>query len=194
MSGVGWFILILNSGSWHRSSTKKTMARVGWNFGELVSVPGAAPMGSAWAATSSETLPPSEGQARIGFVFDEVAESPPHLGTSAKAPAEGYTNDNGSLDPNLLHPADTSACPTSVHKPKRPPPRLHEFFSASCDVPESEKRSLSERPKSLVQSRSSSRNSAAYEQGLAEMADLMTTVDLSESEKQKIRERFALDK
>ena len=38
----------------------------------------------------------------------------------------------------------------------------------------------------------SSRNSAAYEQGLAEMADLMTTVDLSEAEKRKIRERFAL--
>lgn len=38
----------------------------------------------------------------------------------------------------------------------------------------------------------SSRRSEAYEQGLNDMADLMTTVDLDEAEKRRLRERFAL--
>ncbi|KAL5961236.1 hypothetical protein TSMEX_011019 [Taenia solium] len=173
------------------------MARVGWNFGEeFAPGPAVVPMGSAWPATSSETMPSSEGQTRIGFVFDEVAGSPLPLESSAKAPVESYANNGDSPNPNLLHPADASARrASSFNVPKRPPPpRLHDFSSASCDVPGSEKPDLPEKSKSLAQSRSSSRSSAAYQQGLADMADLMTTVDLSESEKQKIRDRFALDK
>lgn len=135
---------------------KETMARVGWNFGEeFASGPAVVPMGSAWPDTSSETMPPSEGQARIGFVFDEIAGSPPRLESSAKAPAGGCVNDDDSRNSNLLLPADTSARRAlSFNVPKRPPPpRLQDFSSASCDVPEREKLDLSEKSKSLAQSR-----------------------------------------
>ncbi|VDM30918.1 unnamed protein product [Hydatigera taeniaeformis] len=206
----------------HRFTTKKTMARVGWNFGEeFAAAPAFAPMGSAWSGAPSESVPASDGQARIGFVFDEVAGSPRSPESPTETPAEGSQSSNGIPNSNLLHPSDTTAHRAfSFNAPKRPPPpRLHDFSSASYDVPEREKPNLSERSKSLAQSRcgndplyasitadaklpmpivypspASSRNSEAYQQGLADMADLMTTVDLSEAEKQKIRDRFALDK
>nr|CDS21215.1 expressed protein [Echinococcus granulosus] len=161
------------------------MAKVGWDFGEdFATGPAVVPMSSGWPTTSSQTMPSSEGPVRIGFVFDEVAGSPTPLVSPTETPAGIYMNNNGSMNPDLPNSDDAIAYWTFSSNTSRHTPLLHDRFSGTQES------TLSEGPKSS----SSRRNSTAYEQGLAEMADLMTTVDLSEADKERIRERFTLDK
>ncbi|CDI97788.1 expressed protein [Echinococcus multilocularis] len=166
------------------------MAKVGWDFGEdFATGPAVVPMSSGWPTTSSQAMPSSEGPVRIGFAFDEVAGFPTPLVSPAETPAGNYMNNNGSMNPDLLNSDDAIAYWTSSSDASRHTPHTR-HYSTTPRFSGTQESTLSEGSKSS----SSRQNSTAYEQGLAEMADLMTTVDLSEADKERIRERFTLDK
>ncbi|VDO07697.1 unnamed protein product [Rodentolepis nana] len=172
------------------------MTGIGWNFGDNVSAapPSSSIVGSGWSSNyassplqSSNPLqqPPSRPMG-IGFVFDE-----PRAPMTPQAPP---VNQN----PHHLGVADNLAKRSqSMNVPQRPPPsrqRNPNPYSSSFEVvtPGGDTANVPGKALSAMNSRPSSR-SDAYERGLNDMAELMTTVDIDEAEKRRIRERFALD-
>ncbi|KAM3172169.1 hypothetical protein ACTXT7_015102 [Hymenolepis weldensis] len=170
------------------------MAGIGWNFGDDVSTapPSSSLISSGWSNNYAPPPPqnseshrqPSSRPIGIGFIIEEP---PSPMAPQAKAPP---------MDMNscYLGPAENPARRSlSVNTPKRPPPRQKNPTSLSFEVATSDGALANEpgRARSEMNSRPSSR-SEAYERGLNDMADLMTTVDIDEAEKRRIRERFAL--
>ncbi|KAM7533985.1 hypothetical protein Aperf_G00000117489 [Anoplocephala perfoliata] len=162
------------------------MANIGWNFGATVPPS----IGSGWSNSTPSAPPAPPGQTQpldrpveIGFVINEPPTPPP---------ASPYvTNDNNRINSNYLAtPESGTRRSSSLRVPKRPPPPSHK----NPNFKSFEDPTVLGRSNSSVSSRSSSRHTETYERGLSDMADLMTPVDLSEAEKERIRERFALDK
>nr|CDS25891.1 expressed protein [Hymenolepis microstoma] len=171
------------------------MAGIGWNIGDNVSStpPSSSLIGSGWSNNYGSSplqsfSPPQQSSSRpkgIGFIIDEL---PPPM-----APQVPPVNTN----PHHLSAAENLAKRSqSINVPQRPPPRHRNpnpnSISFEVVTPDGDTANVPGKSMSAINSRSSSR-SDAYERGLNDMAELMTTVDIDEAEKQRIRARFALD-
>ncbi|VDD76830.1 unnamed protein product [Mesocestoides corti] len=170
------------------------MNGIGWNFSQDLQTPGLETAGTSQAYPRNDyaAFPGDAGATRgIGFVLpgddEPLATAPPQ--PQAAVPGRG-----------LFAPGETGASRSySFNAPRRPPPprppnpkSTDSGAGPDADDDATTAGKCPTRSKSSVHTRPGT-NAETYERGLADMADLMTTVELSEPEKRKLRERFSLD-